>query len=110
MNENENKVHKLVDLEEDIARLEAKIAAYRQQAGDLRLEVDGMVRDVADRFLTDEAGNPVDGAVYWYRGQAIVRVGTLTRIIPVQTMDGEKLFGSPEAEAEAEAALVMVTV
>lgn len=98
---NDLKIRRLLDLQEDIEELEGKLTRSRQEVTTLKQEVGQVVQAAADRFLVDEQGQPVNGALYWYNRRAIVRLGGLVEIVPVQTMDEKKIF-APVVEIEPE--------
>lgn len=100
--QDEEKVQQLIDVREDVARLEERLAEKRTEAKKLEQDVAEMIQAAADRHLVDDNGQPVDGAVYWYRRLALVRLGTVVRIIPLKAMDGKEVFVTPSIELPAE--------
>jgi hypothetical protein len=97
---NASKISQLLDLEEDISELQARLDGCYQQAAELRDEVQQAVVEAANRFLVNEQGQPVDGGLYWWRQRAIVRVSGMVKIIPLQTMDEEKIWPNGTAPDE----------
>lgn len=102
MNEEEKKVSKLFDLQNDIDHMEEQLARAREQIKSMAADVDQMIRQAAAQHLVDDAGQPVNGALYWYRHQAIVQVGTMVYLVPCKTMHGHEVFAPPSLELPAE--------
>jgi hypothetical protein len=82
----------MVDLQEDIDTWYKRIDEATREITEVRQQVEQMVQAAANRFLVNEQGQPVDGALYWWRQMAIVRLGTRLELIPLQTMDEEKIW------------------
>jgi hypothetical protein len=96
-------INKMTDLQENIDAWYRRIDEATQEITEVRQQVEQMVQAAADRFLVNEQGQPVDGALYWWRQMAIVRLGTRLELIPLQTMDAEKIWPNGNGvEAEAE--------
>lgn len=110
----DSKIYQLQRLEEKMAELQDDLRKHQEEAQALRVEVDEAIREAAARFLVDKQGEPADGVLYWYSRRAIVRLGTLVAIVPVLTMNDEKIWPpkieqpedppAPEQEGEGEGA------
>ncbi|MBE7473169.1 MAG: hypothetical protein DPW09_33340 [Anaerolineae bacterium] len=85
----------------DLSYHQRELDEAQTQVRTLEPEVNRLVHEVADRLIVDEQGQPIDGGIYWFSHMAIVRVGSIVSLIPMQTLDEEKVFSAPQAEKEA---------
>lgn len=95
------KIKQLNQAREDLSYHQRELAQAQAQVKALEPQVNQMIHEAADRLIVDENGQPTDGGVYWFSHLALVRVGGIVALIPMETMDEEKVF-PPEPPAEAE--------
>ena len=76
---------------EKVAELEKDLAERRQKAQQLALEVEATIHTAADSFLLDENEQPIDGVLYFYNGQCIVRMAGATTLLPIITVNSDKI-------------------
>ena len=74
-----------------VAELEKDLVERRQKAQQLALDVETTINAAADTFLLDENEQPIDGVLYFYNGQCIVRVAGATMLLPIITISGDKI-------------------
>ncbi|MCK6625562.1 MAG: hypothetical protein L6R45_10350 [Anaerolineae bacterium] len=84
------------------AMLRASLAELEQKAQTLTPQAEQAIDEAAQRLLVDAAGQPIEGGVYWYSHLALVRVGGVVKVIPMETMDEANVF-MPLVEAAQEA-------
>ncbi len=92
MSRKDSPIAALLETRRDMARNRAELAELEQQLADLQPQADQLIREAAERWLVDAQGNPIDKGVYWWSGLALVRVNGIVTLIPVETMDEEKVF------------------
>lgn len=91
-----------LEAERKAADLRLRLTQMEQQATTLKPQAEQFIAEAAERLLVDAAGQPIEGGVYWYSHQALVRVGGVVKIIPMETMDEANVF-MPLVEAAQEA-------
>lgn len=96
----EETLERMTKVKKEIARLSDNLGARQEEAVKLSPEVDLLVAEIAAKFLVDEKDQPKNGGIYWYNSQAVVRLGEIVTLIPVECMDSEKIFG-PKPKKEA---------
>ena len=96
-------LEKTKDLARDVTYYQDKLQEASDQLKANTAHNHELVKAVADTFLVDDQGQPVDGLVYWYNGVAVVRLVELRFIgvIPVQTLDRKTIEAKINGEAEA---------
>ncbi|MCL4303110.1 MAG: hypothetical protein KJ077_45920 [Anaerolineae bacterium] len=93
-----------LEAEAKLASLRLKLTEVEQQATTLKPQAEQFIEEAAHRLLVDAAGQPIEGGVYWYSHQALVRVNGVVKVIPMETMDEANVFLMPVAEAADEVA------
>jgi hypothetical protein len=78
---------------EQLARAEAELT-------DLEPTLEEIITEVADRLLVDEEGQPVNGGIYWYSGQAIIRIDDQVLLVRMETKSEDRVFPPPELPAD----------
>jgi hypothetical protein len=98
----EETLERMTKVKQEIARLSDSLDARQEEAVKLDPHVQEIVAEIADKFLVDDKGQPENGPIYWYNSQAVVRIGDIVTLIPVECMDSEKIFGpKPPREVAA---------
>lgn len=96
----EQTLERLGKVKAEIAHLNEKLCAREVEAVKLSPVVDEIVAEIADKFLVDDQGQPKNGGIYWYNSQAVVRIGEIVTLIPLECKNSEELFG-PKPPKEA---------
>lgn len=96
----EETLERMTKVKQEIARLSDNLDARQEEAVKLDPHVQEIVAEIADKFLVDDKGQPKSGGIYWYNSQAVVRVGEIVTLIPVECKNSEEIFG-PKPKKEA---------
>jgi hypothetical protein len=66
-----------------IAELQAQLAKYQQDADAAQEKIQAVMAEVADNYLMSPEGEPINGVVYWYSSQAILRFNGGLHLVPI---------------------------
>ena len=87
--------YRAADLKSNLAKVEAELEELAPQN-------QKMIEQIADVFLVDATGQPVDGLIYWYNNIGVLRHGFIVTTVPVQTMNEKEIAARLNKTEQAE--------
>jgi hypothetical protein len=88
---------------------EQKLEEACTQLDRLRVEVDQVIKNAANRLIVDDQGHPIQGGVFWWEHKVICRINGEIYLIPVKVVDLKDIIPPAEAETLADVIVAELT-